>query len=293
MLSRALILATVGLLIGGFAGAPAPVQAQNLEAGKSPSQIFAGTCAACHKSARGLLRTVAPGALTGFLRQHYTTSPEMAGLLGAYLISNGAADRRYGGGQPRAGRPASDPSEQPDHQVRRPRGAAAEEGTKPDADGSRADRRGRHGKRLARPQDDKPGVEGTSKESSKGDSAKPAAESAKDEGGKPSTEGVPEAAKSEASRSEPVKSEAPKETGNSQIPALQADPVPPATPAPATPPSAAASSAPEPTEGPSSATSSVPAANQPAAAHEPPAVTDSAPPSASVAPGSAVSPSPK
>ena len=76
MLSRTLNLAAVMLLIGGFAAAPA--QAQNLEAGKTPSQIFSGTCAACHKGARGLLRTVAPGSLPGFLRQHYTTSSEMA-----------------------------------------------------------------------------------------------------------------------------------------------------------------------------------------------------------------------
>src|ERR1043165_1178822 len=94
MLSRALSLAAVMLLIGGFAAAP--VRAQNLEAGKSPSQIFSGTCAACHKGARGLLRTVSPGSLPGFLRQHYTTSSEMAGVLVSYLISNGATDTRYG-----------------------------------------------------------------------------------------------------------------------------------------------------------------------------------------------------
>src|SRR6201990_2902233 len=100
MLSRALILATVTLLISDLAAAPA--QAQNLDAGKSPSQIFSGTCTACHKSPRGLLKTVAPGSLPGFLRQHYTTSPEMAGVLSSYLISNGAADRRYGGGPAKA-----------------------------------------------------------------------------------------------------------------------------------------------------------------------------------------------
>src|SRR5450631_3085894 len=96
MLSRALSLATVMLLIGGFAAIP--VQAQNLEAGKSPSQIFAGTCNACHKSPRGLLKTVAPGSLGGFLRQHYTTSSEMASLLSSFLISNGAGatDTRVG-----------------------------------------------------------------------------------------------------------------------------------------------------------------------------------------------------
>jgi hypothetical protein len=160
MLSRALILATVALLIGGFAAAPTPVQAQNLEAGKSPSQIFAGTCTACHKSARGLLRTVSPGALPGFLRQHYTTSPEMAGLLSSFLISNGAADTRRGAGQrkaDKAGRAIGSPSEQPDRPGRRLRGAASQEGAEPEQatnpEGT-APVRGRRAKRLARPADE-------------------------------------------------------------------------------------------------------------------------------------------
>ena len=96
MLSRALSLATVTLLIGCLTAAPAHAQVTNLEAGKSPSQIFAGTCTACHKSPRGLLKTVPAGSLPSFLRQHYTTSPEMAWLLSSYLTSNGAADTRYG-----------------------------------------------------------------------------------------------------------------------------------------------------------------------------------------------------
>src|ERR1700750_1066966 len=105
MLSRALILATVMLPFACFAAAPAYAQATNLEAGKSPSQIFAGTCTACHKSPRGLLKSVPAGSLPGFLRQHYTTSPEMAGVLSSFLISNGATDTRYGGGQ---GKPDKD-----------------------------------------------------------------------------------------------------------------------------------------------------------------------------------------
>lgn len=92
MVSRALGLGAVMLTLC-MAG---PTQAQeNLEAGKSPSQIFAGTCAACHKSPRGLVKSTAPGSLPGFLRQHYTTSPEMAGVLANYLLSNGATDARY------------------------------------------------------------------------------------------------------------------------------------------------------------------------------------------------------
>ena len=86
MLSRALSLATVMLLIGCLAAAAAQAQATNLEAGKSPSQIFAGTCTACHKSPRGLLKTVPAASLPGFLRQHYTTSREMAAVLALYLI---------------------------------------------------------------------------------------------------------------------------------------------------------------------------------------------------------------
>jgi len=95
VLSRALSLAAVTLVVGCSAMGQVAAQ-ENLDAGKSPSQIFSGTCTACHKSARGLLKTVAPGSLQGFLRQHYTTSPEMAGVLASYLMSNGASDTRYG-----------------------------------------------------------------------------------------------------------------------------------------------------------------------------------------------------
>src|SRR5256885_12260039 len=104
MLRRALSLAAVALLIGGLPPVPALAQAQNLEAGKSPSQIFAGTCTACHKGPRGLLKTVPANSLPGFLRQHYTTSPEMASLLAGFLVSNGVADTRQGGAQPKPGR---------------------------------------------------------------------------------------------------------------------------------------------------------------------------------------------
>src|SRR5216683_1381194 len=169
MLSRALSLATVMLLIGCFAAIP--VQAQNLEAGKSPSQIFAGTCAACHKSPRGLLKTVPAGSLPGFLRQHYTTSGEMASLLSAFLVSNGAADTRFVGTQPRQGkdaksqeRPAGPPDQldrfgrrlrlAPPQEAARP-GAEPLQAAKPDGDGlspqAEPGRQGRNARRLARP----------------------------------------------------------------------------------------------------------------------------------------------
>jgi hypothetical protein len=159
MLSRALSLAAVTLLIGCFAVFPAWAQAQNLEAGKSPSQIFAGTCNACHKSPRGLLKTVSAGSLPGFLRQHYTTSGDMASLLSTFLISNGASDTRYQAKQGADAKPAGG-TEQLDRQGRRLRPAPAQEAARPDADEppaqGEAARQGRNGKRLARPAGEAP-----------------------------------------------------------------------------------------------------------------------------------------
>src|SRR5437899_2952697 len=103
MLSRALSLATVTLLIGCLT-AVAVHAVENLEAGKSPAQIFAGTCNACHKSPRGLLRSVPASSLPGFLRQHYTTSSDMASVLSSYLVSNGATDTRYQGKDAKQGK---------------------------------------------------------------------------------------------------------------------------------------------------------------------------------------------
>jgi hypothetical protein len=154
MLSRALSLAAVTLLMNCLAVFPAWAQAQNLEAGKSPSQIFAGTCNACHKSPRGLLKTVSAGSLPGFLRQHYTTSGDMASLLSTFLISNGASDTRYQAKQGADAKPAGG-TEQLDRQGRRLRPVPSQEAARPDsgeppAQGE-AGRPGHHGKRLARP----------------------------------------------------------------------------------------------------------------------------------------------
>ena len=129
MLSRARIFAAVTLLIGCLVGPAAWAQAQNLEAGKSASQLFAGTCNACHKSPRGLLKTVSPGGLSGFLREHYTTGGDMASQLATYLISNGASDSRQakqGADKQGAG------NDQTDRQGRKNRNAPSQEAARPD-----------------------------------------------------------------------------------------------------------------------------------------------------------------
>jgi hypothetical protein len=50
-------------------------------------QIFATTCSACHKSPQGLAKS---GQVAGFLRQHYTTGPEMSAAMAAYLVAAGS-----------------------------------------------------------------------------------------------------------------------------------------------------------------------------------------------------------
>jgi hypothetical protein len=174
MLSRALSLATVTLLTGCVLAGSAHAQATNLEAGKSPSQIFAGTCNACHKTPRGLLKTVPASSLPGFLRQHYTTSSDMASVLSSFLVSNGANDTRYQARQDQSkqGKDVRPETRQEAKQEARPAGqsdqldrfgrkqrppASTQEAARPDTDGlapqGEGGRAGRNGKRLARPGD--------------------------------------------------------------------------------------------------------------------------------------------
>jgi hypothetical protein len=158
MSSRALSLATVVLLIGFGATDAVLAQATNLEAGKAPSQLFAQTCNACHKSPRGLLKTVAPGSLPGFLRQHYTTSSDMAGVLSAYLVSNGATDTRYQAKDGKDGKDKKDgarekeanttPAQPPEHQGRRSR---SQDAAKPEGEAAAPAAEGARQKRAARP----------------------------------------------------------------------------------------------------------------------------------------------
>lgn len=127
MSSRARIFAAVTLLISCLVGPAA--WAQNLEAGKSASQLFSDTCNACHKSPRGLLKTVSPGSLSGFLREHYTTSGDMASQLASYLISNGASDSRQakqGADKQGVG------NDQTERQGRKNRSAPGQEAVRPD-----------------------------------------------------------------------------------------------------------------------------------------------------------------
>jgi hypothetical protein len=234
------------LLVGNWAAEQARAQ-ENLDAGKSPSQIFAGTCNACHKSPRGLLKTVPPGSLSGFLRQHYTTSPNMAGVLANYLVSNGATDTRM----PKEGsreakqeakgdaKPAN-PAEQLDRWGRRQHPATAnqepkgEPSARPDESEVPAQAAGSDGRKSAKQKMSrrgKPGAEEPPKAEATplGDASK---ETAKESAAK-------EEAKPEPAKPEPAKpsAETPAQSANvepaGETSMTRPDPVPPVTPAPA------------------------------------------------------------
>jgi hypothetical protein len=63
-------------------------QAENLDAGKSAAALFTANCAACHSSPRGLAKDRGSGGLASYLQEHYTSSPQTAAALAAYLVAN-------------------------------------------------------------------------------------------------------------------------------------------------------------------------------------------------------------
>jgi hypothetical protein len=80
--SKLLGLAAMLALASGAA------RAENLDAGKSAPALFAATCQTCHSSPRGLSKDRGSGGLTSYLQEHYTSSPQSAAALAAYLIAN-------------------------------------------------------------------------------------------------------------------------------------------------------------------------------------------------------------
>jgi mono/diheme cytochrome c family protein len=86
--------------------ASAAADAQDLTAGKTPAQLFGSDCAECHRSPSSVAGTLDVRALTGFLREHYTTKSETAGALAAYVSSfAGSTARNRGVVAPASGEP--------------------------------------------------------------------------------------------------------------------------------------------------------------------------------------------
>jgi hypothetical protein len=84
----------VGVLVALTAGSALPQG--NIDAGKTPAQMFADTCSNCHRRPQELKR-----ASAGFLRQHYTPGAQEAAAMANYLAGI-PADPRAGAGKEKA-----------------------------------------------------------------------------------------------------------------------------------------------------------------------------------------------
>jgi len=85
---RIVLLGAMVATVAGISGLRAQTQ---LADPRDAPRIFASTCSACHKSPQGLAKS---GQVAGFLRQHYTTGPEMSAAMAAYLVAAGSAPAR-------------------------------------------------------------------------------------------------------------------------------------------------------------------------------------------------------
>ena len=99
-------LAAVVGLVAGLGPAMAHAQT-NLDQGKTPAQIFASDCAACHKPTRALAGGKNRFALTEFLREHYTTSREQAAGLAAYVLGTGFGAKPANEPPPKTAKPSA------------------------------------------------------------------------------------------------------------------------------------------------------------------------------------------
>jgi hypothetical protein len=98
---RIVLLGALAATVAGIAGLQAQTQ---LADPKDAHRIFASTCSACHKSPQGLAKS---GQVAGFLRQHYTTGPEMSAAMAAYLVAAGSGPAsKKGQAEAKAGQPA-------------------------------------------------------------------------------------------------------------------------------------------------------------------------------------------
>jgi len=77
-----------GVVLAVFAVVTASAQS-NLDAGKSPAQMFANGCSACHHTPQEVAH-----AGRDFLLEHYTTGPRQADAMAAYLDTLRSAPAR-------------------------------------------------------------------------------------------------------------------------------------------------------------------------------------------------------
>ena len=78
-------IAAGGRRCDGTFGAFGAQAQENLDANKTPAQLYAADCAICHKTPQGMTKSSGMFGLADFLREHYTASREAAAAIAAYV----------------------------------------------------------------------------------------------------------------------------------------------------------------------------------------------------------------
>jgi mono/diheme cytochrome c family protein len=86
-------LLALGLTMGVAVLLCTAARTENLDEGKSGPKLFSDSCAACHRSARGLAKGRFSFTLYLFLQQHYASNGTSAWALTSYLESLDDAPR--------------------------------------------------------------------------------------------------------------------------------------------------------------------------------------------------------
>jgi mono/diheme cytochrome c family protein len=86
---RGLLALAAIVLLSTSAG----VAQENIDAGKSAPKLFAETCSACHRSAKGLAKGRFSFTLYLYLQKHYASNSSSAWALTSYLESVDSAKR--------------------------------------------------------------------------------------------------------------------------------------------------------------------------------------------------------
>jgi mono/diheme cytochrome c family protein len=91
---RAMVRGRAWLVLGVVALLTAcAARAENLDEGKSGPRLFADSCAACHRGARGLSKGRFRVTLYLYLQQHYASNSSSAWELASYLAAIDDASR--------------------------------------------------------------------------------------------------------------------------------------------------------------------------------------------------------
>ena len=162
----------------------------DLNAGKSPAEVFRSDCGVCHKTPQGLAKD--QRSLGNFLRQHYTTGQPQADAMASYLASIG------GGGAPAT--PVSPVRGGPDKPERPPAAVGSRRPAGEPADGpGQSEKKRAPVEQASRPAEPKPEAASAS-ESSKPEHAARTPESKPVEPPKPQEAAKPAEPQSSAAR---------------------------------------------------------------------------------------------